>query len=337
MNLEQLLTQWNDLIPTLQALNVAYLGVTTGIFETLHTQGKLSIESLEEKTGIESEYLKRFCMAAYAFDFLDKTETLYSLAPMGQLFVDENTKQKTLPAVFQSVFYPLMTSQILKFAKTGAHLHTFPPFEDPGVFPWMWAMMEHKFSSLFLNEVLPKIPFIEEIDRQRGVVVDIGCGNGWLLRNLAKRFTKLKGIGIDVSREGVEQAQSLSAGQKERLQFIFADFFACSLPPKVSLFIFSRTLHHLWTEKSRLVEKLAAHLESDSKVLVWEPLWPEKLDYLKQEKMKPIAFQNLHENVEGNRLLEANEIEGFLKACGLSVQKFLLENGLDAIFVGTKD
>ncbi|QSR89590.1 class I SAM-dependent methyltransferase [Methylacidiphilum caldifontis] len=338
MNFEQLFTQGNKLICSLQGLNVAYLGISMGIFEALHRSGgSLSLEGLQEKTGVDPEYLKRFCLAAYAFGFIERKDSLYFLSSLGSLFVEEQTKSKTLPLVFQSVFYPLITTQISKFSKAGGHIHAFPPFEDPEVFPYMWTMMEYKFSSLFQQEILPRLSFIEEIERQGGIVVDVGCGNGWLLRRLLSQFEKLRGIGIDSNQEGIAQAQAASSSFKERVQFVAADFFEYPLPQEVSLFTFSRVLHHLWSERSKLVQKLKSYLKPHLRVLVWEPIWPADIEQLREENMKSVAFQNLHENVEGNFLLEEKEIKTFLEECGLTVQQFMLENGIDSIFVGSKD
>ncbi|QSR87455.1 class I SAM-dependent methyltransferase [Candidatus Methylacidiphilum infernorum] len=337
MQPDRFLLEGNELISTLQALNVAYLGISMGVFKTLHKEGALSFEELQQKTAVDAEYLRRFCLAAYAFGFMDEKNSFYVLSPLGTLFVDEKDRHKALPLALQSVFYPLITSQVAKLSKTGGHVHAFPPFEDAAVFPFMWTMMEEKFSVLFQKEIIPRLAFVEEIGPGGGIVVDVGCGNGWLLRALLTHFQTLRGLGIDSSQEGIAEAQKRAGGLKDRVQFVVADFFEYPLPQQVSLFTFSRSLHHLWSSRSRLVEKLKSALNPHSKVLVWEPVWPEKLEQLREENRQALAFQNLHEFVEGNQLLRENQIETFLEECGLNVQKFVLDNGTDFVFVGSKD
>jgi ubiquinone/menaquinone biosynthesis C-methylase UbiE len=57
------------------------------------------------------------------------------------------------------------------------------------------------------------------------VVVDVGCGTGWLLRQLAGRGTDFRGIGLDLSQRMIEVATEL-AGQSglDQLTFIHADW-----------------------------------------------------------------------------------------------------------------
>ena len=46
------------------------------------------------------------------------------------------------------------------------------------------------------------------------VVLDIGCGNGWAVREMCSRGSGL-GIGVDISPKMIERAQSMSVGEEQ--------------------------------------------------------------------------------------------------------------------------
>jgi ubiquinone/menaquinone biosynthesis C-methylase UbiE len=62
---------------------------------------------------------------------------------------------------------------------------------------------------------------------EKGVILDLGCGNGYTLLSLAKQLKDWKLIGIDFSENLIEGAKSLVAEENDRLQsqpeFICAD------------------------------------------------------------------------------------------------------------------
>jgi ubiquinone/menaquinone biosynthesis C-methylase UbiE len=58
-----------------------------------------------------------------------------------------------------------------------------------------------------------------------GVLLDIGCGTGWLLRKALKQYPNLRGIGVDISKDMIAVAQSkASAEQIDRLSFVQGDW-----------------------------------------------------------------------------------------------------------------
>jgi ubiquinone/menaquinone biosynthesis C-methylase UbiE len=65
----------------------------------------------------------------------------------------------------------------------------------------------------------------------RGLVVDIGCGTGWLLRELLRDRPSLRGLGIDVSEEMVEAAKRKASAESIRnVEFRRGDWERAMLP-----------------------------------------------------------------------------------------------------------
>jgi SAM-dependent methyltransferase len=69
--------------------------------------------------------------------------------------------------------------------------------EHPAVAPFFGAMLEAGFGAVLGQAVLPAVPAYARQLEDGGLVVDLGCGNGWFLRGLLRRFPQARGFGID--------------------------------------------------------------------------------------------------------------------------------------------
>ena len=65
------------------------------------------------------------------------------------------------------------------------------------------------------QQILPNVPVFSEANQKGGVAVDLGCGNGWYLRKMAKRFPQLRGVGLDGFAENITQATQLAQQERE--------------------------------------------------------------------------------------------------------------------------
>ena len=83
-------------------------------------------------------------------------------------------------------------------------------YESDRLAPWYQAQADY---------------LLDHLETVAGPVVDVGCGTGWLLRKLVKRFPKATGIGVDLSGRMIDEARrrAQSAGL-DRLSFVHGDW-----------------------------------------------------------------------------------------------------------------
>jgi trans-aconitate methyltransferase len=206
------------------------------------------------------------------------------------------------------------------------------------ILPWFGPMLEHMFGPLLKNEVIDRVPVFSKVNAQGGVIVDLGCGNGWYLRAIISRYPKLRGIGLDGFKENIDQADRAAEreGLTDRLTFAVGDIYNFHVDEPVNLIAMNRSLHHVWDQKKKIFAVLRDHLCPGGSVVIWEPDWPLKHEDLQMANRRALAFQNLSEHVLGNHFLHADEIVAELKSVGLKPEVFSVADGRDVVVTGTR-
>ncbi len=209
--------------------------------------------------------------------------------------------------------------------------------ERPVLAEFFGPMLETRYGALFRAKILDALPLFADVDARGGLVVDLGCGNGWYLRALAERFPRLRGLGLDGMPQNIDGAVALAQarGVDDRLAFQLGDLHGLSVDEPVSAFVMNRALHHVWDGRRALLEAMVSRLEPGGSVVIWEPRWPDERAALRSPALRPMAWQNLAEHVQGNRFLRPAEIEAEYRAVGLEARTLLFAGGNEAVVVGT--
>ncbi len=314
-------------------LNLSFIGIVNGLFESLGQNPATSGE-LAMKTGMDPEYVERWCDAAYAFGLLDGQDHQFRLSSLGEIMRPSHP-QTSMPQVIQSVLGTHMSERIAGLMRTGERPGEVILGERETVLPWFGPMLETTFGPIFEKQIFPAIPFFREIDRNDALAIDLGCGNGWYLRALSKHSPKLSGLGVDGFRENIRQA-SLRAEEEgfgNRLKFTQGDIFSLKLDRKADMIAMNRALHHVWSDKERLFPMLRSYLAPGGALVLWEPFWPKQREELRSNGKRPLSFQNLGEHAQGNRLLNPEEIAEECQKVGLKTTISLFAEGNESVVV----
>jgi len=320
------------------ALHVAYVGVSTGLFDALAEDAPLAPGDLADRAGVDRGYCAAWCDAAFAFGYLDEDGARVSLTAHGRAFT------RTMPgsmfaAPIGTVLGAHMAERAAFYSATGERPGEKVLAERETVLPLFGPMLEHTFGPLFAGEIAGTVPVFTELDHRHGIAVDLGCGNGWYLRALAQRFPHLRGIGLDGFEENVLQARRIAErdGLGARLSFRTGDLRSFTVDEPVDLIAMNRALHHVWESGRREVfEILRDHLRPGGAAVIWEPAWPARRSTLKSPPFRMMAVQNLSEHVQGNHFLRPDEIEAAFADVGMTPTTYLFRDGSEAVVVGRK-
>jgi len=122
-------------------------------------------------------------------------------------------------------------------------------------------------------ELLRKL-IIRELKRHNphGLLVDIGCGPGYLITDMRRNFKDLSIIGVDISDEMLREAsKNVSAiGSKENTSFRQGDIHALPFEDNsVDYIISTLSLHH-WSEPKQALNEIHRVLEPEGQFLLFD-------------------------------------------------------------------
>lgn len=319
-------------------LHLAYVGVANRLFETLREVGSATPEALAEAAGADDGYVRRWCEAAYAHELLDLEAGRFSVAPLGAVF-DREAEGSLMPMAVHTMIGAHLAERAAGCMRTGERPGERVLGERPTVVPLFGPMLEGTFARVFEERIAPAVPAFSRLEERAGLAVDLGCGNGWYLRALARTFPDVRGIGLDQLDANIEDAEARTAqeGLGGRLRFKKGDLHHFAVDEPVDLIGMNRALHHVWDEKESVFGILRDHLAPGGSAVIWEPRWPEAVEDLRgHPRSRGMAAQNLYEHVQGNHFLRPEEIEREMERVGLRAETYLFEEGHEAVVVGTR-
>jgi len=319
------------------ALNVAYVGVASGLLDAIDAATDVSLAGLVASTGLDAGYVNRWLDAAYAFELLDEVDGQLALSEAGRLFT-RSTPQSMWAMPVNLMLGAHMAERAATLMRTGERPGERVLAERESILPLFGPMLEATFGPMFEAQILPALPIFRELSEKGGLAVDLGCGNGWYLRKLAAAFPGVRGVGMDGFDENIRQATELAAvaGLSERLSFRAGDLHDFTVAEPVDLIAMNRALHHVWDEKEQVFAQFKRHLKVGGVAVMWEPAWPADPRTLRNPASRGLAVQNLGEHIQGNHLLRPDEIVAAFEAVGMSAEVHLFLGGKEAIVVGRK-
>ena len=115
---------------------------------------------------------------------------------------------------------------------------------------------------------------IHELKRHHpeGTIVDVGCGPGYLLEDMARAFNDLKFIGVDISSQMLEKATGniASKGLIERISFRAGDIQGLPFESNSLDFAVSTLSLHHWLQPKQGFEEILRVLKTGGQFLVFD-------------------------------------------------------------------
>jgi len=101
----------------------------------------------------------------------------------------------------------------------------------------------------------------------KGILVDAGCGPGYIVHAVANQFPGLRVIGLDINRDMLEKAVANFQDQ-HKIQFVKGDVQLMPFPDNEIDFVLSTGAFHHWREGSRALQEFHRVLKPGGQFIV---------------------------------------------------------------------
>ena len=198
-----------DLVAGYHATHMMEIARELGVWEALTRNPGLASGELAERLGTDPFYTDVLCRTAFSFGLLDREGDGWRMAPHFDQILGNP----------ESSFYLACAPRV--------HMVLGDDYRDyPGHFragtTRSYQQHDERFMRevaealktlprIFLDLVLPNLPGLEARLAEGARVLDVGCGGGWAVVQLAERFPETTCVGIDLEPYSVELAKRLIA------------------------------------------------------------------------------------------------------------------------------
>lgn len=309
-----------DLIAGYHATNLLEVARDLGAWEALTQSPGLASERLAERLGTHPFYTDVLCRTAFAFGLLEREGSGWRMAPhFDQILGDPESSfyLANAPRVHMVVGedYP----EYARHFREG----TTKPYQEHGE-EFMREVAEalKTLPRIFLDFVLPQLPGLDAALRDGDRMLDVGCGGGWAVAQIAERFPNLYCVGIDVEPYSVELARRLIAerGLADRCEAHALSVDQLQEDGTYDVATSFLVVHEIDPSlKPAVFASVARALKPGGRFLIFDEAYPETDEALRTMPTRFAALAQWYEVTWGNVVNTRSELHALCREAGLQV------------------
>jgi SAM-dependent methyltransferase len=326
-----------DLVAGYHATHMMEIARELGVWEALTRNPGLASGELAERLGTDPFYTDVLCRTAFSFGLLDREGDGWRMAPHFDQILGNP----------ESSFYLACAPRV--------HMVLGDDYRDyPGHFragtTRSYQQHDERFMRevaealktlprIFLDLVLPNLPGLEARLAGGARVLDVGCGGGWAVVQLAERFPETTCVGIDLEPYSVELAKRLIAERgltgrcEARLQSADDLGEDDSFDVATSFLV----VHEIAPDrKPGAFAAVARALKPGGSFLIFDETYPETDEALRTMPSRFAALAQWYELTWGNVVGTRSELHALCQQAGLRVTEETNFSRFN-ILVATKD
>ena len=297
------------------------LGIRVGLFKALMEAPGSSAEQLADKLSLHAPFVATWCATAYGMELLDADEgPRYRLAP----FFDSILASPGHPR-YLGGYVRLGTDVAAEdFKRCAQALRTgeVKPFQGRGDdFAQAVAESTWGLQVVTVKKILPGLDGLAARLEAGGTVLEVGCGTGNLLVQLAKAFPRAQVVGVDIDADSLALARGRidKAGLSDRAQARQGSVGTAVPPSSVDAVVMVEVLHEIAPRlRPAVIKECGAALRSGGWMLIVDETYPSTLEELRRPEFRFPLMTGFEEMLWGNVLPTRAEQEKLLGDAGLT-------------------
>jgi 2-polyprenyl-3-methyl-5-hydroxy-6-metoxy-1,4-benzoquinol methylase len=192
------------------------IGHRTGLFDVLGSMAPARAEAIAREAGLDERYVREWLSALVAGGIvrLDEVTHFYELPPAHAAVLTRRTGAANLAVAAQWI--PLLAAvedEVVDAFATGGGV-------PAGCYRRFQKLMSEdtagRIATRLASHVLPLVPGMSAALERGASLLDVGCGAGRLLIELAERFPRSRFRGLDLSLDAISEARRGAAERSLR-------------------------------------------------------------------------------------------------------------------------
>jgi ubiquinone/menaquinone biosynthesis C-methylase UbiE len=314
------------------------LGIRVGLFKALADAPSSSAEEIAQKLVLNGHYVDVWCKTAYGMELLDAESAAggirYRLAPHLDTILAAPTHPRYLGGYVRlgtDVAAQDFRRCVAAFA-TGA----VKPFQGRGdEFNQAIAESTWGLQVVTAKKILPGLEGLPAL-LDGGVVLEVGCGTGNLLVQLAKAFPNARVVGVDIEADSLVSAREkiAKAAMGERVEVRQGTVAQTVEPGSVDAIVMIEVLHEIGASiRPQVIRECGAALKPGGWMVIVDETYPTTLEEMRRPEFKFPLMTGFEELLWGNVIPTREEQERLLREAGLSgaIQRSLIGEGFTVL------
>ena len=175
---------------------------------------------------------------------------------------------------------------------------------------------------IFLDFVLPRLPGLAARFESEARVLDVGCGGGWAVVQIAERFPETSWVGIDVEPYSIDLAEQLiiERGLTDRCEVQARSVDQLGENESYDIATSFLVIHEIPPDlKQAAFAAIAQALKPDGYFLIFDEVYPETDDALRTMPTRFAALAQWYEVTWGNVVDTRSALHDLCHRAGLQV------------------
>lgn len=318
------------------AMHLIDIGVRLGLFKALEADSGLTADELAERLDLHAPYVGCWCTTAYSFALLEADEEgRFRLASfIGQVLADPRNPRYLGGYVRLGTEFATEDHRFcLEAFRTGA----IAPFQGRSeAFAQAVAESTAGLQVLCARKLLPGLAGLQPKLDAGGLILEVGCGTGRLLLQLAKAFPKAACVGVDIDPTGMKTAREAvrKADLIDRVRLVEGDVSAAVTDASADAVVMIEVLHEIAPDaRQGVIDACHRALSSGGWLLIVDETYPATLDQSRKSEFLFPVQTGFEELTWGNVIPTREAQESLLRKAGFAgeIERSLVGEGFTVL------